>query len=111
MPSLNFCILMGHLTRNPELRYTPHGSPIASFGLAVNRRYKQGEDTKEEVCFVDCVAFGKMAEFAAQYFTKGMGACVEGRLQYRTWETEDQHKRSKHEIVVDRLQFTEKKQD
>jgi single stranded DNA-binding protein len=70
----NKVILMGNLTRNPELRYTPSGTPVASFGLAVSRRFKQGDDLKEEVCFVDIVVFGKQAEHCGQYLSKGNGA-------------------------------------
>jgi single-strand DNA-binding protein len=84
----NKVILIGNLTRNPELRYTPNGTPVASLGLAVSRRYKQGEELKEEVCFVDIVVFGKQAEHCGQYLSKGSGIIVDGRLQQRRWETE-----------------------
>jgi len=107
----NKVILMGNLTRNPELRYTPSGTPVASFGLAVSRRFKQGEDLKEEVCFVDIVVFGKQAEHCGQYLSKGNGAIVEGRLQQRRWETEDGQKRSKHEVVAQTVTFMPKRQD
>jgi single-strand DNA-binding protein len=107
----NKVILMGNLTRNPELRYTPSGTPVASFGLAVSRRFKQGDDLKEEVCFVDIVVFGKQAEHCGQYLSKGNGAIVEGRLQQRRWETEDGQKRSKHEVVAQTVTFMPKRQD
>jgi single-strand DNA-binding protein len=107
----NKVILMGNLTRNPELRYTPNGTPVASFGLAVSRRFKQGEDLKEEVCFVDIVVFGKQAEHCGQYLSKGNGAIVEGRLQQRRWETEDGQKRSKHEVVAQTVTFMPKRQE
>jgi single-strand DNA-binding protein len=107
----NKVILMGNLTRNPELRYTPNGTPVASFGLAVSRRFKQGEDLKEEVCFVDIVVFGKQAEHCGQYLSKGNGALVEGRLQQRRWETEDGQKRSKHEVVAQTVTFMPKRQE
>jgi single-strand DNA-binding protein len=107
----NKVILMGNLTRNPELRYTPSGTPVASFGLAVSRRFKQGEDLKEEVCFVDIVVFGKQAEHCGQYLSKGNGAIIEGRLQQRRWETEDGQKRSKHEVVAQTVTFMPKRQD
>jgi single-strand DNA-binding protein len=106
---LNKVIMLGHLTRNPELRYTPSGTPVASFGFAVNRRFKQGDDLKEEVCFVDVVVFGKPAENAGQYLAKGSKVLIEGRLQQRRWETEDGQKRSKHEIVADNIQYLSKK--
>lgn len=111
MAGFNKVILMGNLTRNPELRYTPNGTPVASFGLAVGRRFKQGEDLKEEVCFVDIVVFGKQAEHCGQYLSKGNGVIVEGRLQQRRWETEDGQKRSKHEVVAQSVTFMPKRQD
>ena len=111
MAGFNKVILMGNLTRNPELRYTPSGMPVASFGLAVSRRFKQGDDLKEEVCFVDIVVFGKQAEHCGQYLSKGNGAIVEGRLQQRRWETEDGQKRSKHEVVAQTVTFMPKRQD
>ncbi|MEQ1795064.1 MAG: single-stranded DNA-binding protein [Nitrospira sp.] len=108
MAGFNKVILMGNLTRNPELRYTPSGTPVASFGLAVSHKYKQGEELKEEVCFVDIVVFGKQAEHCGQYLSKGNGVIIEGRMQQRRWETEDGHKRSKHEIVAQGVTFMPK---
>jgi single-strand DNA-binding protein len=107
----NKVILIGNLTRNPELRYTPNGTPVASLGLAVSRRYRQGEDLKEEVCFVDVVVFGKQAEHCGQYLSKGNGVIVDGRLQQRRWETEDGQKRSKHEVVAQTITFMPKRVD
>lgn len=111
MAGFNKVIQVGHLTRNPELRYTPSGTPVASFGLAVNRRFKQGDDLKEEVCFIDVVVFGKQAENAGQYLTKGSSVIIDGRLQQRRWETEDGQKRSKHEIVAETITYLSKKAD
>lgn len=111
MAGFNKVILIGNLTRNPELRYTPSGTPVASFGLAVSRRFKQGDDLKEEVCFIDIVVFGKQAEHCGQYLSKGNGAIIEGRLQQRRWETEDGQKRSKHEVVAQTVTFMPKRQD
>lgn len=108
MASLNRIFLMGNLTRDPELRYTPSGAAVASFGLAVNRKYKQGEEWKEEVCFVDINVWGKQAEACAEYLNKGRGVLVEGRLSYRTWETQEGQRRSKHEVVADRVHFLPK---
>ncbi|MBI4379257.1 MAG: single-stranded DNA-binding protein [Nitrospinae bacterium] len=108
MASLNKVFLMGNLTRDPELRYTPGGSAVASFGLAVNRKFKQGEETKEETCFVDITVWGKQAENCAEYLTKGRGVLVEGRLSYRSWETEEGQKRSKLEVVANNVQFLQK---
>ena len=108
MAGFNKVILMGNLTRNPELRYTPNGTPVSSFGLAVGRKFKQNEELKEEVCFVDIVVYGKQAEYCGQYLTKGNGVIVEGRLQQRRWETEDGQKRSKHEVVAQTVTFLPK---
>jgi single-strand DNA-binding protein len=108
MPNYNRTILMGHLTRDIELRYAPSGVAVANFGLAVNRRFKQGEDLKEEVCFIDIVAFGKQAETVSQYLAKGSAALVEGRLKLESWETDGQ-KRSKHVVVAEQVTFLDKK--
>jgi single-strand DNA-binding protein len=71
LAGFNKVILVGNLTRNPELRYTPSGTPVASFGLATSRRFKQGDELKEEVCFIDIVVFGKQAEHCGQYLEQG----------------------------------------
>ena len=101
----NTVIMTGNLTRRPELRYTPKGTGIADFGLASNRRYKQGDDMKEEVCFVDVTVFGSTAVAVASHLDKGRKVLVEGRLQFRCWETETGGKRSKLEIVAERVNF------
>lgn len=97
---------MGNLTRDPELRYVPSGAPVATFGLAVNRRFvtRDGEK-KDEVCFVRVVVFGKQAESCSQHLNKGRLVFIEGRLQYRSWEQQDGQKRSTLDIVADRVQF------
>src|SRR5215813_5346214 len=105
MANFNKVILLGNLTRDPELRYTPSGTPVASFGLAVNQRSGQGDERREEVCFVDIVAFGRQAETASEFLSKGRAALIEGRLQWRSWEGQDGQKRSKHEVVAERIQF------
>lgn len=105
MASLNKVLLLGNLTRTPEVRYTPNGTAVATFGLAINHRYRQGEDLKEETCFVECVAFGRQAETIGEYLQKGAPALVEGRLRWRSWETEDGQRRSKYEILAERVQF------
>ena len=111
MASLNKVFLLGNLTRDPELRYTPSGTPVSSFGLAVNRRYRQGEEWKEEVCFIDVVAWGRQAETVGEYLSKGRMALIEGRLRWRSWENEAGQKRSKHEIVADMIQFMPRARD
>ncbi|MCA9472298.1 MAG: single-stranded DNA-binding protein [Nitrospirales bacterium] len=109
MVGFNKVILIGNLTRNPELRYTPSGTPVVNFPLAVNRRYRQADEPKEEVCYIDVVVFGRQAEHCGQYLSKGDGAIVDGRLQQRRWETEDGQKRSKHEIVAQNVTFLPKR--
>lgn len=105
MAGFNKCIFIGHMTRAIELRYTPNGTPVGSFGLAVNRRFKQGDELKDEVLFIDVVVFGKQAENASKYLTKGSKVNVEGRLQQRRWETEAGEKRSKHEVVAENILY------
>jgi len=106
MASLNKVLLIGNLTRDPELRYIPSGTAVANFGLAVNRAYTNQEgEKKEDVCFVDIVTWGKTAENCANYLTKGRPVFIEGRLQYRSWETDDGQKRSKIEVVANNVQF------
>jgi single-strand DNA-binding protein len=111
MAGFNKVILIGNLTKNPEVRYTPSGTPVTSFGLAVNRRFRQAEDLKEEVCYIDIVVFGKQAEHCGQYLSKGNGVVIDGRLQQRRWETEDGQKRSKHEVVAQTVTFLPKRPD
>ena len=111
MTGFNKVILIGNLTKNPEVRYTPSGTPVTNFGLAVNRRYRQADDQKEEVCYIDVVVFGKQAEHCGQYLSKGNGVIVDGRLQQRRWETEDGQKRSKHEVVAQTVTFLPKRSE
>ncbi|MBF0170930.1 MAG: single-stranded DNA-binding protein [Nitrospinae bacterium] len=111
MASLNKVILIGNLTRDPELRYTQSGMAIAKFGLAVNERFKQGDDWKEKVNFIDIVVWGKQGENCSEYLSKGRQAGIEGRLSYSTWETEDGQKRSKLEVVAEKVIFLGSKSD
>jgi single-strand DNA-binding protein len=108
MPSYNKVILLGNLTRDPEIRYTPNGTAVASFTLAVNKKYraKGSDEVKEEVSFIDCVAFAKQAENIAQYQNKGDSTLVEGEIQQRRWEDKETgQKRSKIEVAVRMVQF------
>ena len=107
----NKVILIGNLTRDPELRYTPQGTSVCNFGIAVNRKYRQAEEMKEEVTFINIVVFGKQADTCGQYLNKGSGVLVEGRLQERRWETEEGQKRSKHEVVAQSVRFMPKKSE
>ena len=106
MGSLNRVFLMGNLTRDPEIRYTSGGAAVANLGLASNRTYmsKAGEK-KEEVCFTRVVVWGKQAENCGQYLSKGSSVFVEGRLQSRSWETDDHQKRNTLEVVALSVQF------
>ncbi len=107
MASYNKVILMGNLTRDPQLRYLPSQTAIVEFGLACNRKFRtqSGED-REEVTFVDCSAFAKTAELINQYFTKGKPIFVEGRLKYDQWEDKNGGgKRNKLTVHVDNFQF------
>ncbi len=105
MTSFNKVILIGNLTRDPELRYTPSGTAVATLPLAINHRYKQGEEMREDVCYVDVVVFGRQAESSSQYLSRGSGVIIDGRLSHRRWEAEDGTKRSKHEVVAQNVRF------
>ena len=106
MASLNKVLLIGNLTKDPELRYTPNGVAVVNLRLAVNRRFrdKSGE-LKEETCFITVTAWDKQAETCNQYLGKGRQVFVEGRLQSRSWETNDGQKRSTIDIRAERIQF------
>lgn len=101
MASLNKVILIGNLTRDPELRYTPNGTALCKFGLAINEKYKD----KESTVFVNIVAWAKTAELSSEYLSKGRSVCVEGRLSFSSWEADDGQKRSKLEVTADRVVF------
>ncbi len=121
MPNVNKVILIGNLTRDPLTKQLPGRSTgpsgnsgmVAEFGLAMNRKFKtaEGED-REEVCFVDCAAFGRQAEVIAKYCRKGKQLYVEGRLRYDSWEDKGGHgKRSKLSVVVENFQFLGGRED
>ena len=108
MANYNRVILIGNLTRDPEIRYTPSGMAVATFGLAVGRRWKDktSGEMREETTFVDIDAWGKQAELAGQYLAKGRPLLVEGRLKLDQWEDrETKQKRSKLKVVCERFQF------
>lgn len=107
---LNKIFIMGRLTRDPELRTTNSGTPVASFALAVDRNYK-GADGEKETDFIDCVAWRHTGEFAAKYFTKGRMAVVEGRLQIRPWTDKEGNNRRSAEVIVDNMYFGDSKRD
>ena len=107
MASFNRVILVGNLTRDPELRYTPKGTAVVRLGVAVNRQWKTDSgEGREEVTFVDVDAFGRQAEVIAQYLKKGRPILVEGRLKYETWDDKQtSQKRSKLMVVLESFQF------
>jgi single-strand DNA-binding protein len=99
----NSVTLIGNLTRDPELRYTTGGRGVASFGLAVNRRYQQNGEWQEQTSFFNVVCWGELGENASATLTKGARAIVTGRLEQRSWETQDGEKRSVVEVVADEV--------
>jgi len=106
MANYNKVILVGNLTRDPQLSYLPSQTAACEIGLAVNRRWRgQDGQQREETCFVDCRCYGKQAETLNQYVRKGNPLLVEGRLQYATWEGKDGTKRSKLRVIIERFQF------
>jgi len=107
MASLNKVLLMGNLTKDPELRYTPQGTAVVNLRLAVNRRFKSRttQENKEEVCFITVVAWDKQAETCNQYLHKGSSIFIDGRLQSRSWEDSSGQKRSVIEVRAERVQF------
>jgi len=106
--SLNRIVLIGRLTRDPEMKYTPQGIPVAQMGIAVDRISKD-ENGQKEVDFFDVVAWRRSAEFASNYLTKGRLVAIEGRLQTRSWVAQDGTKRKSYEIVADNLQGLDRK--
>lgn len=106
MASYNKVILLGNLTRDPQLSYTPNQTAVVDFGLATNRRWTgQDGSAREETCFVDCRAFGRSAENINKYCQKGRPLLVEGRLTFDSWQAQDGSKRSKLRVTVERFQF------
>lgn len=108
---LNQIIIMGRMTRDPELRRTGSGIAVASFTLAVDRDYSGKDGGEKEVDFIDCVAWKGTGEFVAKHFTKGRMAAVSGRLQIRSWTDKDGIKRRNAEIIADNVYFADSKKD
>ena len=104
---MNQIVIMGRLTRDPELRHTPNGVPVASFSLAVDRGFTPKDGGDRQTDFIDVVAWRNSAEFVAKYFVKGQMAAVTGRLQIRDWTDKDGNKRRNAEVVADNIYFTE----
>ena len=108
---LNRIILMGRLTRDPELRHTQSGTAVASFALAVDRDFKDRNSGERATDFIDVVAWRQTGEFVSRYFTKGRMAVVEGRLQMRDWTDKDGNKRRAAEVIADSVYFGDSKRD
>jgi single-strand DNA-binding protein len=105
---LNKVIIVGNLTKDPELKYTPGGTAVCEMRLAANHRYRRGGEGGEmvdETCFVDVASFGRSGENCNQYLRKGSTVLVEGRLKFDQWTSQDGQKRSKHSVVADRVHF------
>ncbi len=106
MATVNRVFLIGNLTRDPELRYTPNGSAVCEFGIAINRVFTSNNERREETCFVDVNAWGRQAENCARYLQKGSSVCIEGRLHLDQWEDRETGRpRSKLKVVAERTQF------
>ena len=107
----NRVILVGHLTRDVELKYTPNDTAIGQFGIATNRNYKNANtgENKQEVMFIDIKVFGKSAENANRYLHKGSKALVEGRLALEQWVSKSGQKMSKHIVIAEKIQFMDSK--
>lgn len=106
---LNHIVIMGRLTRDPELRRTGNGTAVASFTLAVDRDFSSKDSREKETDFLDCVAWRSTGEFVSRHFTKGRMACVSGRLQIRVWTDKDGNSRRSAEIVADNVYFADSK--
>ena len=106
MANVNKVILIGNLTRDPQLSYTPNQAAVVQFGLAINRNWTGKDGNKQnETCFVDCVMFGKRAEVINQYLQKGDPLFVEGRLTFDSWQAQDGSKRNKLKVTVENFEF------
>lgn len=108
---LNHIVVMGRLTKDPELRYTQNQTPVASFTVAVDRDFSGKDGGEKQTDFIDCVAWRSSAEFVNKYFTKGRMAVVDGRLQLRDWTDKDGNKRRNAEIIVSNIYFGDSKKD
>ena len=107
MANLNKVLLIGNLTRDPQLTYLPSQTPVVEFGLATNRKWtdKTSGEQREDTCFVDCRCYGRQAETINKYVRKGNPLFVEGRLQLDTWTSQEGQRRSKHRVTVETFQF------
>ena len=107
MPNYNKVMLMGNLTRDVELKHTAGNTAVTNLGLAVNRRYRVNDESREETTFVDCEAWGRTAENISKFFSKGRPIFVEGRLKLDEWQDRDGNKRSKLRVVIENFEFVD----
>jgi single-strand DNA-binding protein len=109
VPSYNSVVLVGNVTRDPEVKFLQSGTAVCDLGLAINERVKRGDDYVDEPVFVDCTCFGRTAEVAGEYLSKGAPVLIAGRLKYEQWEKDGQ-KRSKLKVVAEKLQMLGQRQ-
>ncbi|MAI66635.1 MAG: single-stranded DNA-binding protein [Phycisphaerae bacterium] len=110
MATYNKVLIMGNLTRDPELKQTPNNQSVAQIGLALNRKFKDREgNMREEVTYVECEAWGRTAEVMSQYLSKGKPVFIEGRLKLDQWQDKDGNNRSKMKVVIESFQFIDSK--
>jgi len=106
MANFNKVILIGNMTRDPEVRYMPSGTAVVQFGLAVNRTWRSSEgENREETLFIDITAFGRRGEVISEYFHKGDPILIEGRLKLDSWQGQDGQRRTKHTVVMENFEF------
>lgn len=105
MSAFNKIVMLGNLTKDPQLRHTPTGAAVCDLSIASNRRFKAGDEVREETCFVDVTVWGKQAEAPARYLAKGRPVLIEGRLTQQTWQAPDGSRRSKHTITAEGVRF------
>ncbi|HSW46099.1 MAG TPA: single-stranded DNA-binding protein [Phycisphaerae bacterium] len=106
MANFNRVIVAGNLTRDPQLSYTPSNTAVCEFGMAINRKWRDRDgNTKDEVCYVDLIAYARQAEVINQYMAKGRPMLVEGRLRFRQWTSKEGQNRSKLDVVVENFTF------
>ncbi len=105
MSSYNKIILLGNLTRDPQLNYLQSGMQVCEFGIACNHKYKSNGQDREETMFIDCCVFGAKAETVNQYFSKGKPILIEGRLKLERWQDQQGNQRSKHKVMIDNFSF------
>lgn len=111
MANYNNIVLVGNLSKDPEIRYANNGTAICSFAIATNHRFKRGDETVDEPMFIDVTAFGRLAEICGEYLKKGAPTLVDGRLRLEQWESQEGQRRSKHSVVANTVQFLGRKEE